>query len=234
MGEPYQLEIFKSTLSLIVALLGLSGGWFIGNKLGLLWSLRQKKRELELTALNRLYELYGEFFAIWKLWDQSWKTDGKAPLPDQRWALLMRACAVEGAVEAFLLKLTTERPLDDDQLQLLGRFRQAFQILRERIRSNSRLHWGSSVPNEFPEYATFKHLTYRVACLLFDSPAILTRGTPPDSLSMLKVTSNYWEANWVDDADIRTLDERYKHWRNQASQQQASGRGPNAPRNLLP
>lgn len=181
--------MIKSALSLTVAVTTLSAGWFVGNRLSLRWSLRQKNRELELSSLNRLYELYGEFFAIWKLWNQTCDSKQRETASgDDQLRLLEKACTAEGQVEAFLLKLTTERPLKDCELHLLGRFRQAFQILREKIRSCEPLDWDSSLPADHPEYASLKDLTYSVACLLFASPAILVRDSAPDSLALLKVT----------------------------------------------
>ena len=55
--------------NLFVALVSLAFTWLIGNRLALTWAIRQKRKELELATAERFYQQYGEFFAIWKLWN---------------------------------------------------------------------------------------------------------------------------------------------------------------------
>jgi putative (di)nucleoside polyphosphate hydrolase len=55
--------------------------------------------------------------------------------------LLSRASAAEGGIEAIIVKLATERILDEGDLRTLGLFRQAYQKLREAIRDGRELEW---------------------------------------------------------------------------------------------
>lgn len=64
----WQQELLKALLNVIVAIITLGFGWLVGQRLTVYWAIRQKRRELELSAVNEFYKLYGEFFAVWKLW----------------------------------------------------------------------------------------------------------------------------------------------------------------------
>ncbi len=57
-------EFLKAGLSAVVAIITLSLGWFIGQRLTHYWSVRQKNRELELSMANDFYKLYGIFFRL--------------------------------------------------------------------------------------------------------------------------------------------------------------------------
>lgn len=143
----WQQELLKAVLSIIVAIITLSFGWLVGQRLTVYWAIRQKRRELELSAVNEFYRLYGEFFAVWKLWSYylgfAW-ADDNLRFPDvTRWELLQRASAAEGALESLFVKLSSERKLFDEDIEVLGRFRQAYQTLRESIRDNENLGWYS-------------------------------------------------------------------------------------------
>ncbi len=58
-------------------------GGLVGNRLSVMWAIRQKRRELQLSAASQFYQLYGEFFAVWKLWsaikDKAVPTDDSYP-----------------------------------------------------------------------------------------------------------------------------------------------------------
>jgi uncharacterized protein with ACT and thioredoxin-like domain len=58
----------KAVPTLGVALLTLLLGWLVGTRITSRWEEDKKRRELRLEALSRFYELYGEFYAVWKLW----------------------------------------------------------------------------------------------------------------------------------------------------------------------
>src|SRR4051812_33615839 len=88
-----------------------------------------KAVELELSAANELYRLYGEFFAVWKLWNYhklkisrsqgvEVASEREAPAAAQnddiRWDLMKRAALVDAGVEALLVKVTSERVLTED------------------------------------------------------------------------------------------------------------------------
>jgi hypothetical protein len=157
-------ELFAAVVGAGITILG---GLFIGGRLSANWAIYQKRRELELAAATKLYELYGEFFAVSKLWaaykNETITTQELKLCPDIRRELLNRAAAVEGGLEALLVQLASERELEKESETLpaqLGRFRQSFQRLREAIRENKALGWTSS---DHPEYLTFKRLSCLVA-----------------------------------------------------------------------
>jgi hypothetical protein len=171
-----------------VAVVGL--GWRVGQSVAAQWALYQKRRELDLDAAHELYELYGEFFAIWKLWNQ-YRTLGEHnrnedqqtlprvdenPPPrnperlkllkrvsnadDPRLKLLERVSNAEGRMEALFIKIASEKSLKHEEWCEFGKFRHAFQRLRNRIQYNESLGWHSS---EDSEYLTFKRLACFVA-----------------------------------------------------------------------
>jgi hypothetical protein len=74
---------FASGLCLLVI------GWFVGQRLTVLWNLRQKYKEYDLETAREFHTLYGEFFAIWKLWDYYLK-DATMKAEGSRWSLLDR------------------------------------------------------------------------------------------------------------------------------------------------
>jgi hypothetical protein len=164
--------------------------WAIGNRLSTHWANRQKRREETRTAANEFYRLYGEFFAVWKLWNYSLKNAEDPERVARRWELLKRAAAAEAGVEALLVKLTSERRFDEPDIEALGRFRQGFQTLRQTMRDARKLDWGSS---DHPEYAAFKRLASHVGRLV----STVDQGKSPTiseaQQALISVTSNVWE-----------------------------------------
>jgi hypothetical protein len=161
----------------------------VGQRLVTYWGLRQKRREMALSAANEFYRLYGEFFAIWKLWNSAFNSGVSAEL---RWELLKRAATAEAGTESVFVKLSTERRLPKPDLESLGKFRQAYQHLRETIETNDPLQWKGS---SHPQYAAFKRLSCQVATLL------LNESLPPTSAAaaaeaLTSITSNEWEDAW--------------------------------------
>jgi hypothetical protein len=205
-------EIIKSLLSLVVSVVTLGLGWFVGQRLSIYWAIRQKRRELELAAVSEFYKLYGEFFAVWKLWNELYPEGGsiKQSKPFEegslRWELLRRASNAEGALESLFVKLASEKQLVKIDIEILGRFRHAYQNLRESISANQRLDWSHS---EHPEYLTFKRLAYLVANIILSDTKVRFSNTLED------ITSNVWEENWV-------IDE--KDWQRLKSQKRFSKR----------
>ena len=195
-------EIFISALpGALVALLTLCLTWLVGQSLTFSWNLRQKRKEFELSALNQLYTLYGEFFSIWKLWNSFKKSNdlsnhSKTAIPKEvYWQLYERTLAMEGGVESILVKLTAERTLSQSSIENLGKFRQAFQILRETIRDDQPLEWSAS---HHPEYLAFKQLNTYVASML-SSSKYYKRPYPKQAYNALKtITANKWEGCMVD------------------------------------
>jgi hypothetical protein len=186
-------ELIKAAITAFNGILLLALTWFVGQRLAYQWNVRQKRRELQLASLQQFYLAYGEFFAVWKLWN---RLERKAPtFDDRRWELWKRAATAESTVEATLVKLSLEIDLDENDINNLGRFRQAFQQLRESIRDNVILPWPSG---DCPEYRTFKALSVVVAALLNNSEwssSSISRRRTQEQLE--KITSNQWERDWI-------------------------------------
>jgi hypothetical protein len=157
---------------IIAAILGPSVtlllAWLIGNALTTRWDAVKKKSEMNLNALEKLYQLYGEFFEVWKVWDTS---KGQEPSSKDfhktRAELLERAAKAEGIMESLLVRITSERVLSDRELDLLGAFRQSYQTLREAIENdiNIKKDLGWKESHAIP-YAAFKGLASSVAAIL--------------------------------------------------------------------
>src|ERR1044072_6214268 len=117
-------EIFKSILSLSVSLITLGLGWFVGLELSHQWNVRKKQKELDLLNAKEFQTLYGEFFAIWKLWNYYRRDIGESELPGaSRWELLKRACAAEALMEATFIRLSSESDLSAALVNFFGVFR---------------------------------------------------------------------------------------------------------------
>jgi hypothetical protein len=210
MSEAVQLELLRGLIGLLTPVLAAILLYLVGRyltdryneqkkraELILLQASQsaQKQRELQLQAAARFYQLYGEFFGIWKIWTafKSGKVPEGSP-PNGRAELYRRACAAEGEMEAVLVRLVVEFRLDPPQVEALGKFRQGYQSLREAIRSDRDVGWHSA---SHPEYAAFKRLACSVA-------SMLTRQAGPDmpsageaAAALQEVTANKWEEVWA-------------------------------------
>jgi hypothetical protein len=192
-------ETEKALLGVIPVLAGVLATGLVGSGLGYWWNVQLKRREADLTTIRAFHDLYGEFFAVWKLWNYYVEDIGPEHFPDaSRWKLLERACAAEGRMEAILIDLSSKYHSDRSSLEKLGRFRQVYQQLRETIRSNKALNWNWS---EHPTYMAFKCLAPVVA--------YMTRGRRKDDHfydtqieAWLYVTDNRHERFW-DKEDMR-------------------------------
>jgi hypothetical protein len=181
-------EALKSSLSTGSAAIVLGLSWFVGQRLTYAWNIRQKRRELQLSALQQFYVAYGEFFAVWKLWN---RLDRKNLNFDERaWELHKRAAAAEAIVEGTLVKLCCELPLTAGEIETLARFRQLFQQLRQSIRQHDLLPWLTS---ETPAYQDFKKLAVAVAFLLKGDSTGNLNSQRISGRNLLDVTSNRWE-----------------------------------------
>jgi hypothetical protein len=187
-------ESIKAAFNLCVALITLGLGWVVGQRLSIHWALYQKQREIDLSAAQDFHRLYGEFFAIWKLWNYYIRDIGATHLPGaSRWDLLKRACDAESLVERVFVKLAAERDLRAADLDRLGRFRQGYQHLRQSIGDNKPLEWDRST---HPEYLAFKRLAVEVA-ILIQSGGIANSGKRAGRVeSLLEITSNHHESTW--------------------------------------
>jgi len=189
----FEHKAIEAALTGGVSMLTLLLGWFVGLGITAKWTLRQKRRELELSAASELYRLYGEFFAVWKLWNYV-RSGVVAPEDkDARWELLQRAAALDGGFEALLVKLSSERVISQHEAESAGLLRQGFQQLRQSIKQNVPLEWGSS---DHPQYAEFK----RLACYFANMLAIDHDFSQPSRDSAATVlrtaSSNEHERNW--------------------------------------
>jgi hypothetical protein len=191
-----ELELVKSISSIASPFIVVALGWLVGVRISTRWAIRQKNKEINLVARNDFYRLYGEFFAVWKLWNH-YKSKAQEVSPGQeanrwRWDLLNRACAAEAGIEALLLRLVGERKLDNAEVSALGKFRQAYQTLRQKMGDDETLSWSYS---GHPEYLSFK----RHACFLV---ALLDREPSAQKASVaqsrfVELTDNKFENNWV-------------------------------------
>ncbi len=186
-------ETIKACLTLLVSSLTLLLGWLFGQRLGYHWNIRQKRREIQLAVSQQFYLAYGEFFAVWKLWN---RLDRNNPsFDDRRWGLHQRAAAAEAIVEGLMVKLSSELVLDSSRLRMLGCFRQAVQQLRQSIREDVVLNWLSSGSTC---YVTFKELASSVATILSSEwPEDLPSARLASS-QLLEITANKWEPIWFD------------------------------------
>ncbi len=154
-----------------VVLLALA--WGVGQRLAVKWNLRQKRSELALSTARDFHELYGDFFATWKLWNYYREVVKPQALPGaSRWEMLKRAAESEGHFEAMLVRLCCDRRLTASERVDLRDFRLLYQQLREAIRDDRPLSWRSS---DHPDYQEFKRLAPVVAALAAGE------ALPPDS-----------------------------------------------------
>ena len=183
-------ELLKSGLSLGVSVTTVALGWFVGQRLTVRYNLRQKQREYDLATAQEFHRLYGEFFEIWKLWNYSLKDTS---LTLTRSDLLARACAAEGAMESMFVRLAASRDLKPKDQSMLGRFRQAFQSIREAISDKEGIHWSFS---SHPKYLAFKRLATEVALLIVSENSPDPQTAKIRAEALICVTSNEWEENW--------------------------------------
>lgn len=176
-------ELPKLVSALILLLLA----WFVGQRISMNWNLRQKQKENEVQAAHNFHTLYGEFFAIWKLWNYYVRDLGAEQLPDvSRSSLLDRACSAEGRLESTLVRLACDDALDRSQIAVLGQFRQLYQQLRQSIRDNKALAWDHA---DHPHYLAFKATAPKVVSLIVRRKIV-------DTKTLQLITSNEWEA-WL-------------------------------------
>ena len=86
-------EAIKAAYSVGASVIVLALTWFVGSRLTYRWNVRQKSREFQLSASHQFYVAYGEFFAVWKLWNRLDRA--AAEFQDRRWELHKREAAAE-------------------------------------------------------------------------------------------------------------------------------------------
>jgi hypothetical protein len=199
-------------MALIAAVVGptltLMLAWLVGNSLTTRWDAVKKRTELDLAAMEQFYKLYGEFFTVWKLWEDATRRGDET----KRSSLLDRIAVAEGQLEALIVRIGCERSLTEQQLHAAGAFRQAYQTLRKSMKHGHSLSgddgWNAS--NAAP-YAAFKGLAASVAVLLRPAPARLIGRLPAPgphpiaaTAALRSLTSNAYEP-WTIDGGQRRL-----------------------------
>lgn len=186
---PWQLEVFKSVLALLL----LGATWGVGNRIIVFWDGRKKRQELDIAAAERFQQLYGELKEVARIWRSAKKPRGDSPRPPDtlQWDLLARVTAAEARYETLVIKLATERELSPEQTMALGLFRQAVQQARNAIRQ------GKLVPASGfgAEYLAFNDLAAEVACLLGSNARYVNVGTEVGRRNLeaiAKVGSGQW------------------------------------------
>lgn len=195
-AEQIQLECMRAFLSAVVVGVGAFLAWGVGKRISEYWDTRRKKRELDLSTLNEFYRQYGEFFAVWKLWNSQKIRRDKAFQPDAAWKLLERASSIEAAIESILVKIVTERKLSEEDIDVFGLLRQAFKSLRKRIDENEQLDWSHS---EHEEYIALKRLACHLTTFILHGH-IDTAPTKEEAATALsRITANHpHEERWME------------------------------------
>ena len=122
----------------------------LGGALAAFWTSRQKRRETEGMELKYFYDHYGQLLAACRLWNSTKSGKLSPPSGLTRYELLKQASEAESALEGMLFKLASDRLLAPDEQSRLGRFRQAYQAVREAIRDDHLVQWESSEDPQVP------------------------------------------------------------------------------------
>jgi hypothetical protein len=188
-------EISRAVLNLAVSAATLGLTWFVGSGVAARWAEFQKKREFELALANTFYSNYGEFRAVWRLWNRALLdfANDKNALEKARESLLGRACQVEGGLEAVLLKVASERVLNSEERINLGNLRQAFQQLRERIEAGVPISYGAS---QNIDYQEFKRLATYFGTMIASRPSREVPSNQDAYKSFEELTHNKYEGRW--------------------------------------
>jgi hypothetical protein len=187
-------NLHQFLFSSMPVLVGVLATGVLGYGFAYWWNLKLKRREADLAMLKGFHDLYGEFFAVWKLWNYYVRDIGPDDFPDaSRWKLLERASAAEGSTEAILIGLASQHRFSPASLEALGQFRQVYQRLRESIRDNQALKWDTS---EHPEYMAFKRLSPVIAYMIRTGRNVDGLILNQQTKAWLEVTHNKHERFW--------------------------------------
>src|SRR3954470_18770369 len=94
---------------------------YVGQMISAHWHIRKKRREVALETATRFWHAYGQFYAIWKLWNYSFE-GGAEPTDECRTELLHRITSTENEMEPILLKLMVERSLASQEIEAIAKF----------------------------------------------------------------------------------------------------------------
>jgi hypothetical protein len=128
----------------VSALILLGLAWLVTQRVSVFWNLRQKQKENDLSTARDFHAIYGEFFAIWKLWNYYVRDvpDLKI-LPDaSRWTLLDRACIAEGKLETMLVRLVSEKELQPEDVKMLERAPKIAALIAGGVKVDSEKLFG--------------------------------------------------------------------------------------------
>lgn len=173
----------------------------VGALLTYFWHVRQKRREVTLAITSEFYKLYGEIIAVWKLWNHWYEKKNPSrnlsELRDERWELLQRATAAAGGAEAILVRLAAERHLSQQDIAVLGSFRQASKSVRKAIEDDHPVPWYS---DSAYGYLALKYLSVRVASIVARREPLKLPSAESAAAALRAITANYWESgeegNW--------------------------------------
>jgi hypothetical protein len=176
-------------------LAGVLATGIVGAGFGFWWNLQLKRRESDLATVKLFHNLYGEFFAVWKLWNCYIRDVGPDAFPDaSRWKLLERASVAEGGMEAILIDLASKYRFSPSSLRRLGQFRQLYQQLRQSIRNNRALEWDHS---DHPVYKAFKQSAPVIAYMIRTGRNVDGAISEQQTNAWLEVTLNSHEKFWL-------------------------------------
>jgi hypothetical protein len=188
-------EVVKAIPTFLFSMVSIGVVWLVGKRLTVFWNVKQKARELALEARKEFHFLYGDFFAIWKLWRYTVYEKNDLPdFADRRWKLLERISSTEGRVEAIVTEIAAARRLSDSDIASLGRFRQHYQGLRSAIRDSVPLKWRGG---DDPGYLDFKRRAAEVSVILAQSRL----STELATTAFQSITSPRWQFQEQENAD---------------------------------
>jgi hypothetical protein len=117
--------IAPTVVSLITVLATFIGGWLVSGRITDYWDQIKQNRDLNFSAAHDFQRLYGELIAIWKTWN-ALKGSYTASFDEPEGAkldCLVRATAAEGEIEALMARLSSERVLTTEDVNVLGGLR---------------------------------------------------------------------------------------------------------------
>ena len=148
--------------------------WLVGNRISVSWALRQKHREYSLSVGTEFYQVYGEFFATWKLANYAFRHERPDITDGFIQDLIARSAALEARIEALLLRMASE--------------------LRHSIIRRQQLDFFGAGQ---AKYEFYKQLSVAVGDLVRDLGERPRPTRERAVTQMTDITSSKWEAEWL-------------------------------------
>lgn len=123
--EEADIEIFKFFLNTFLLIIT----WTLGRRLMTLWDIKKRERELNLETRKEFQKLFGEFKSNIRLWHAI----GRPGRIDDARDLHEKVVDAEGLLEAFLIDMASQKTLAEDEITILGLYRQGYQTIRQAI-----------------------------------------------------------------------------------------------------